>query len=226
MSSIAELQPDTGDILSRLRFAILSLELVPGEPVSERALEARFEVSRTPIREALQHLLRDGLVVRNGRSYAIAPFDMAEVEEIFDFRDIVEPAAVRLAARLATPDQIADIRSSIDDSHDQFTPERWLAMGLDFHVRIAALSGNRYLRSAMQDVTLRTLRARWLTFACEDGRAVTHREHGEILDLIAAGDEDRVARAVLSHSAAVRREVRTTIEDARRFIGRRGVIGE
>jgi DNA-binding GntR family transcriptional regulator len=218
-------QQDGRDILSRLRFAILSLDLVPGEPISERALEVQFEVSRTPIREALFHLVRDGLIIREGRGYAVAPFDMDEIDEVFAFRDIIEPQAVRLAARLATAAETDAIRHSINLSHDEFTPERWLEMGLDFHVRCAALSRNRCLVAAMQDVTLRTLRARWLSFASEDGRAVTHREHGAILDLICARDEDGAARAVLAHSAAVRQEVRGAIENARRFMGRRGVVG-
>ncbi|SNT75825.1 GntR family transcriptional regulator [Paracoccus seriniphilus] len=215
---------DQQGLLSRLRFAILSLELVPGEPVSERALEAQFKVSRTPIREALFHLVRDGLVQREGRSYIVAPFDIAEVEEVFTFRDIVEPAAIRLATRLATPEEIKAIRDSINFSHDEFTPERWLNMGLDFHVRCAALSRNRCLEAAMQDVTLRTLRARWLSFASEEGRNKTHREHSHILDLIAAGDGEGAAKAVLAHSAAVREEVCAAIESARQFVGRRGVV--
>lgn len=212
------------DLLSELRFAILSLELVPGEPISERALESQFEVSRTPIREALFHLQRDGLVVRDGRSHAVAPFDLAAIVELFAFRDIVEPQAMRLAADLATPAETAVIRHSIDISHAEFTPERWLNMGLDFHVRCAALTRNRCIVAAMQDVTLRTLRARWLSFASEEGRNTTHREHGEILDLICAGDGEGAAQAALAHSAAVRQDVLDAIETARRFIGRRGVI--
>lgn len=217
-------QTEERDLLSRLRFAILSLDLVPGEQISERALEQQFQVSRTPIREALLHLLRDGLVMRDGRSYAIAPFDMAEITEVFAFRDMIEPQAVRLAAELARPEEIAAIRHSVNLSHDEFTPERWLEMGLDFHVRCAALSRNRCLVTAMQDVTMRTLRARWLSFASEEGRRTTHREHGEILDLIEAHDADGAAQAVLAHSASVRREVLQAIENARRFIGRRGVV--
>lgn len=216
---------DQQDLLSRLRFAILSLDLVPGEAVSERTLEAQFSVSRTPIREALFHLVRDGLVLREGRSYIVAPFDMAEVEEVFAFRDIVEPAAIRLATQLATPAEIAAIRNSINLSHDEFTPERWLNMGLDFHVRCAALSRNRCLEAALQDVTLRTLRARWISFSSEAGRNKTHREHSRILDLIEARDAQGAIQAVLSHSAEVRLEVREAIKAARKFVGRRGVVG-
>ncbi|MCS5600996.1 MAG: FCD domain-containing protein, partial [Paracoccus sp.] len=95
----------------------------------------------------------------------------------------------------------------------------------DFHVRCAALSRNRCITAAMQDVTTRTLRARWLSFASDEGRATTHRDHSRILDLIAAGDGDGAARAVLAHSADVRLEVLDTIRNARRFIGRRGVVG-
>lgn len=219
-----DMEDGSNDLLSRLRFAILSLELLPGESISERTLEQEFGASRTPIREALFNLMRDGLVNREGRGYIIAPFDMAEINEVFDFREIVEPEAVRLAARLATPEQISDIRHSINFSHDEFTPERWLNMGLDFHVRCAALSQNRCLVAAMRDVTMRTLRARWISFTSEEGRACTHREHGRILDLIGARDGEGAARAVLAHSAAVREEVIETIGNARRFMGRRSVV--
>lgn len=218
-------QQEGRDLLSRLRFSILSLELVPGEPISERSLETQFKVSRTPVREALFHLIRDGLVIREGRGYAVAPFDMEEINEVFAFRDIVEPAAVRLAAQLATAAETDAIRQSIVSGHREFTPEGWLELGLDFHVRCAALSRNRCLAAAMHDVTLRTVRARWLTFASEEGRAITHREHTEILDLICTRDGDGAARAVLAHSAAVRQEVREAIEGARRFMGRRGIVG-
>lgn len=225
MMASTEQQTDDRDILSRLRFAILSLDLVPGEPVSERALESQFQVSRTPIREALFHLVRDGLVVRDGRSYAIAPFDMAEIDEVFAFRDIVEPQAVRLAARFATKEETDRVRHSITRGHDEFVPERWLELGLDFHVRCANLSRNRYLAAAMQDVITRTVRARWLSFSSREGRDTTYREHSKILDLICARDEEAAAHAVLAHSAAVRQEVREAIEGARRYMGRRGVIG-
>lgn len=219
-----DLAEGSNDLLSRLRFAILSLELLPGESISERALEQEFGASRTPIREALFNLVRDGLVNRDGRGYVIAPFDMAEVNEVFDFREIVEPAAVRLAARLATPEQIKEIRDSINLSHDEFTAERWLNMGLDFHVRCAALSQNRCLIAAMRDVTMRTLRARWISFTSKEGRDCTYREHAGILDLIAAQDGEGAAKAVLAHSTAVRQEVVETIGNARRLMGRRSVV--
>lgn len=218
-------QPDEQKgLLSRLRSAILSLELSPGAPISERELEQEYAVSRTPIREALLHLLRDGLVIRSGRSYVIAPFDMVELDEMFAFRDIIEPEAMRMAAERATPEEIADIRKFINFSHSEYTPERWLESGLDFHVRCAALSGNRFLVNALHDVTMRSLRARWLSFSSESCRSQTHQEHSEILNRIAAGDGEGAAKAALSHSAIVRQKAITAINNARPLMGRRSVV--
>ncbi|TRW95788.1 GntR family transcriptional regulator [Paracoccus sp. M683] len=213
------------DVLSRMRFDILSLELAPGQPLSERALESDYGVSRTPIREALLCLAGDGLVLRSGRSYIVAPFDMDEIAEIFAFRDIVEPAAIRLATRNATAEALDAIRRDATESHDIFTPERWLAMAMDFHVRLANLSGNRCLTAALRDITIRTIRARWLVVASDEGRAVTHREHHEILDLVGAGDAEAAVQAARRHAAAVHREVVEAIRASRGILGRRSVVG-
>lgn len=213
------------DVLSRMRFDVLSLELAPGEALSERQLEGDYGVSRTPIREALLSLASDGLIQRAGRSYVVAPFDLDEIAEVFAFRDIVEPEAIRLATRNATPEALAAIRADLTETHDMFTPERWLEMGLDFHVRLAALSGNRCLTAALRDVTLRTIRARWLVVASDEGRAVTHREHREILDLVGSGQAEAAVAAARRHADKVQREVVAAIRDSRGILGRRSVVG-
>lgn len=214
------------NLTSRLRLAILSLEFAPGEPISERTLEQHFKISRTPIREALFHLMRDGLVIRDGRSYAVAPFDMAEITESFDFRDIVEPEATRLAVQHATDAEIEAIRGTLHAASDISATQSWLDMVLDFHLRCARLSRNRFLTNAMQDVTMRSLRARWLNFSSQGGQHRTLRDHEEILDFLAARDAEGAARAVRAHSARMRIEVMDAIRGARRFMGRRGVVGE
>lgn len=216
---------ESQDVLSRMRFDILSLELAPGEALSERALEAIYGVSRTPIREALLCLAGDGLITRSGRSYIVAPFDLDEIAEVFAFRDVVEPAAIRLACQNATPEALAAIRRDLIESHDMFTPEKWLAMGLDFHVRVAALSGNRCLTAALRDVTIRTIRARWLAVASEEGRAATDREHREILDLVGAGDAEAAISLSRRHAEKVHQEVVSAIRASRGILGRRSVLG-
>src|SRR5690625_1866760 len=93
-------------VYERLREQILSLELLPGERISERALEGRLSSSRTPIREALLRLEGEGLVVRDGRSQRVSPIEVAELLEVFEYREAIEAAAVGLACRRARPEQL------------------------------------------------------------------------------------------------------------------------
>ena len=72
-----------------LRDLILTLELAPGERLSERWLETRFEGSRTPIRAALVRLETEGLIQREGRGYIVAPIQLGEIEHVFAFRETV-----------------------------------------------------------------------------------------------------------------------------------------
>lgn len=208
--------------LSRMRGDILSLQLAPGEVTSERALEQLYGVSRTPIREALKALIREGLVVRAERGYAIAPFDLDQLEEIFEYREIVEDAAVRLACQRRTEDALDAIHTTIDRGLSEFTPDSWFEAGLDFHVQLAALSGNRFLSEGVQDAVNRTIRARWLVASSEASRIEAHREHSEIIELVRERREDDAAEAVRRHGREVHRQIVEALEASRRLFGARG----
>ncbi|KFB09285.1 GntR family transcriptional regulator [Nitratireductor basaltis] len=208
--------------LSRMRGDILSLQLAPGEVTSERALEQLYGVSRTPIREALKALIGEGLVVRAERGYAIAPFDLDQLEEIFEYREVVEDAAVRLACQRRTEDELDAINATIDRGLSEFTPDSWFEAGLDFHVQLAALSGNRFLREGVQDAVNRTIRARWLVASSEASRIEAHREHSEIISLVRERREDDAAEAVRRHGREVHRQIVEALEASRRLFGARG----
>jgi len=224
LSSSGDDRSRASDTLARLRADILCLRLAPGEVISERALEDAYAASRTPIREALLRLTMDGLVARTGRGYAVAPFDLAEIEDLFDFREVVEPAAIRQAAEHADTDELHRIQDSIDRCFERFTPDSWMDVGLDFHVRCAELSRNRCYVETLRNITTRTLRARWLAVRNADGRRVTYEEHNTILAALWARDPDAAGRAVVDHIHSVRQEVLTAIEAARPLLGRRSIV--
>ena len=88
----------------RLRHEILTCILSPGQVVSERELARRYEVSKTPIREALTQVCHDGLMQRlPGRGYMVAPITTKDIRELFDLRLILEVAAAEQAARHPSP---------------------------------------------------------------------------------------------------------------------------
>lgn len=215
-------QPLGERVLSRIRGDVLSLKLAPGEVVSERSLEAAYGASRTPIRQALAELIREGLIVRAERGYAVAPFDLQQLEEIFEYREIVEDAAIRLACARATPAELDAVLRTVDKGLRDFTPDDWFEAGLDVHVQLAALSGNRFLRDAVQDAVNRTIRARWLVASSPEARAVAHREHNEIVELVRQRRTQEAADAVRRHARDVRAQVLQALEGSRRLFGARG----
>lgn len=213
-------------VLSRIRADILLMELAPGEVIAERALERSYGASRTPIREALAQLVRDGLIVRTARGHAVAPFDLQELDESFEYRELIEDAAIRLACARARPADLDAIQEAIDRGLTDFTPDGWSEIGLDVHVRLAELSGNRFLRDAVQDVITRTMRVRWLVANSAEAREVAYREHSEIVRLVRAGDAEAAAAALRRHGREVRRQAYEAIEVSQRYLGSRSFAGE
>src|SRR6516225_2094658 len=97
-----------------LRSMILSGEVRPGERLAERELARRIQVSRTPLREALGRLERDGLAVsKPGMGYFAPEFDPKAIDEIYEFRELLEVHAVRAAARLISADGIRELKDII-----------------------------------------------------------------------------------------------------------------
>lgn len=84
------------EVENKLRKLILSMELGPGERLTERWAEATFNASRTPVRAALQKLASEGLVCRQGLRWLVAPIDAAEVEQQCIYLEVLEVAALKL----------------------------------------------------------------------------------------------------------------------------------
>jgi DNA-binding GntR family transcriptional regulator len=188
----------TTQLYDRLRAAILTLDLAPGQSLTERGLEQRFAASRTPVRAALTRLESEGLAKRDGRGWIVAPIDLEEIGLIAEYREALETATVRLATERATEAQLAAVRALLDEprSDDERTV---LRVGGDFHEELAALSGNRLLAEGVHGAMVRLARTRWLEVRTTEARDQASREHHAILDAVVAGDAARAAELVADH---------------------------
>ncbi|GGF10235.1 GntR family transcriptional regulator [Aliidongia dinghuensis] len=209
----------------QMRHLILSLELMPGEKLSERWLETRFAGSRTPIRAALARLETEGLVTRDGRSYAVAPIDVGELDHLFAFREAIESASVRLACARSLEDMAEEIEA-IDAMLDSCGPDAelddWHRVGNEFHVALARLSGNPFFIRTVTDIMTRLSRARWLEIWSESARATAWAEHHGILDRVKARDADGAAALTAQHVRKGRERMMRSIGDERRALRARG----
>lgn len=190
------------DPYSRLRTAILGLEFVPGQPLSERGLEEFTGASRTPIRAALVRLENDGLTARIGRGWQVAPIDLAEVRAVMEHREVVEAGAVVLAVERASDAELAELGELLSRASDD--EQTGLRDGADFHTALARLSRNVFLADATAGALTRLARTRWLEVRSPDSRAQARLEHREIVDAVGSRDADRAAELVRAHSRGTR----------------------
>ena len=214
-------------IHGQLREMILSLDLGPGERLTERWLESRFAGSRTPIRAALARLEGEELVRRDGRNWIVAPVDLGELESLSEFREPLETTAVRLACARASEADLGAIEEMLDACQSGAPREEWHRVGTDFHVEIARLSGNPFIVKAIEGVMTRLSRARWLEVWTEPSREQAWAEHRRILAFIRRKEPDEAAREAADHIRDTRNRLLRSLNDDRRGLRARGfaVIG-
>ena len=115
--------------------------------MSEAEICERFQVSRTPAREAIRRLLNEGFLatVESGR-VIVAPIDIERAEEIYDMREAVECLAAKLAAKKATTKDLIELSGILDEQRRGATDETdFLDINDRFHRCVYRIASNRYL---------------------------------------------------------------------------------
>src|SRR3712207_2161971 len=123
----------------QLRSALVSGDMGPGEALLESHLAGKLGMSRTPVREALSVLAREGLVdVSAGRGYFVPQRSMDDLREFFELREGLEGMASRYAAVRASQAEIQELEHvcAIYERADDL--ESWTRLGTEFHHRIFA----------------------------------------------------------------------------------------
>jgi DNA-binding GntR family transcriptional regulator len=205
-----------------LRGAIISGELGSGEKITERGLAERLSVSPTPVREALRRLEQDRLVVRHGpRLVQVVDFDDEVAAEVRLAEGALRAVAARLAAKHATPAQLAELERLLDAGDAELDRLRTtvadpaeltskdLAPVLDitrrFHARLNAACGNPViirLLSLVDAFRLASLNGRLVEeLGAEGNRAALERYHHHrlLFDAVAAGDGITAERLMRVH---------------------------
>jgi DNA-binding GntR family transcriptional regulator len=139
-------------VYTKLREEILRLQLTPGSPLDEVGLSDRFEMSRSPIREALVRLSSEGLVViLPNRSTIVAPMDFQRIPEFLDALDLLQRVVTRLAALHRTASELKQIvkaqkgyERAIAQSIASGDSLGMIEKNYDFHMTIAGAGRNQY----------------------------------------------------------------------------------
>ncbi len=192
-----------------LREEILRLEIAPGEVLDEVRIGRQFNLSRSPVREALIRLGSEGLVTTlPNKSTMVTPLRMEEFPDYIDALDLLQRATTRLAAEHRTDAHLTAIRAQQQTFEDAVAKRDVLVMieaNRDFHVRIAQASDNRYLTdqvARLMDEGRRFLRLYFRSF--DDTMPPSlNEEHYQIIDAIEAQDADLAEKLAREHTNQV-----------------------
>ena len=184
-----------------LRDAILAGELKPGERLLQEELAQRFNVSSTPVREAIQQLVADGALLHSPyKGVEVAEAKLEDVQEVYLIRSVVES----LATRLATPNlRISDVkylRKIEGELHDQVEKAEYtsiLKLNRDFHMLIYQAAGMPYLFQIIRGLWMRSP---WDTLLVIPNRAnMILQEHTLVLAAIESGDAQLAGQYMQEH---------------------------
>lgn len=189
---------------------IITCILPPGEHVSELQLSRRYRVSRTPIRQACLELERMGLLrALPHRGYLVKPIDLHDIQEIYQFRSILESASAKLAARARGEPLVQEIEKLLKSWRGKRADEvyeKYMATDQQFHILVARVSGNGHLVSTLTDVLKQVQRVYYFALRARVG-PTTHDEHIEIFEAIKKGDADLAEALMIEHIAKAKERV-------------------
>lgn len=212
VSSIKPLQRPLalGDqVYQTLRAHLRDGTIVSGQPLQEVQLAEKLGVSRTPVREALTRLASEGLLASDGRSFVVPALTLKDVEDIYEVRFLLEPAAVRRVAEATTD---ATVRAPLDEALAAATAaykaedaDAFREANIRFRNAWKDLVPNRRLVKAIEQYADHMMRIRALTLGDAKVRNIVLKGLKRIAEALAAGDGDAAAVAMHDHLVEAKR---------------------
>jgi len=193
-----------------IKEAILDLQYKPGDPLVEDDLARQLGTSKTPVRDALLTLERDGLVTKIPyKGTSVSEVSLKDATEIFELRAVLEG----LAARLATPefsrrdlDEAEHLLDEADRALERGEVETCSRLGAQFHTMIHERADNRRLKPILDKLEEQLRRLRRLSDRLQGRLEKSGREHRRILAGLRTGDPQQAEAAMRAHLDSVVRD--------------------
>jgi DNA-binding GntR family transcriptional regulator len=186
------------DVYWRLRQEIVRGELRPNQALAEADIAERLNVSRTPVRESMQRLAADGLVISRRRRWVVYEHSKQEIQEIYEVRVALEGYAARLASRRISDKQIAELtrlRSSIKTGSGL---NARIEQNDTLHNSIVAIAGNERLLGLLAHNRNYGFNRQVASLYTPDDLSLSAEQHAKMLDAVIARNgsaAERIARA-------------------------------
>ncbi len=198
---------------AQLSTAILRNELSPGSSLSVPELARRFGISRSPVREAVQRLIYDGLAdYRGRRGTVVSTIEIEDFLSLLEVREVLEALAASLAARHGNDKE----RKALIAVHEEFvlripktneTAVAYSQIDMKFHTLIRAMAKNPELDAALARTQVRGHLSLFSLWSGERNIGAAQVEHAAMCEAIVIGDEDMASEAAHVHISNLRQRV-------------------
>lgn len=210
MSTRPSSTPHADTVEKALRWAIVSAEFEPGQRLSAEALAERYQVSPTPVREALARLAGDSLVTYlPQRGVRVAPLTLREAEEIYEIRGLIEPLAIERSVQSMDEGARSELKTRYDlmlerargdiRNLDAEAYGEYEEAHTSFHHATLSHCGSSWLLRLTTLLSYHSLRYRYASIQLRDRHEHIADEHAAILAACLAGDADGASSAHHRH---------------------------
>jgi DNA-binding GntR family transcriptional regulator len=206
-----------------IKHKIISLELPPGSVLDETALRKELGLGRTPIREALQRLSLEKLVVIvPRRGTFVTQIGLTDLQRLSEARLVLETHAARLACRRGTTAHWQQMEEILDqlDSDAAIESDAMIAADEACHHIMYEAADNEFLRDTLVALYALSLRLWYYAISQIGGMREAVLEHRRILDALRAGDEERAACLIEEHIQTFHSEIQSVVMDVAASNGR------
>jgi DNA-binding GntR family transcriptional regulator len=195
----------------RIKADIVACELAPGTAVSEARLAASYGFGKAPIRQALSRLSQERFVTAlPRRGYVIAPVTLQCVNDIFDLRLLLEPAAAERAAGNVDVERLRELDAICCAGYtpgDRASERAFLGANKAFHVAVARASGNERLARTLAQLLDEMERLFHLGLALRDRTEEMRHEHKALIGALISGDRAAAQAATIEQIESARKMV-------------------
>jgi DNA-binding GntR family transcriptional regulator len=182
---------------------IVLCELMPGTVINLADLVEELGVSKTPVRDAINALETEGLlVVLPRRAVIVSQISLRDIEHIYMIRETLEPMITRIATPLFAEDRLSEFRDVFQDEDADYT--RICLADRRLHLYLAESTGNPYLVRLMDQVLSHNMRIVVMGARIPDRIRKSNDEHLEIIDLLLKRDAHGAEEAMRQHIASAR----------------------
>lgn len=202
----------------KIKEQIVTLKLKPGQQVDENSLAKELGIGRTPIREAFFRLASENLLqVIKGRGFFVRDITLSDLKDLFEAMLILERAAVALAARRITKDQLDELRKKNEQllaaakKNDHF---KATLSNSEFHRALYKASHNEFLISVLNNIQVQTQRLIYLcyhkdvaNFNFNSHAQASYDDHAELLEHLENGRQEAVIDCMTRHMRLFQKRV-------------------